>query len=263
MHPILFEYGGVTLRWYGLFAAIGFFAAYLLFKKRAVRIPLKEDEISHLMFLLFISGILGARLFYVIWHWKDQGYSQRPIEALLIHKGGLVFFGGFLMACLALSIWCRMKHLSLAKVADTLAPPLALGHAFGRLGCFMNGCCYGKECKYFWGIYPPFPPEVIGPIHPTQLYEVAALLYLAFILIIIERMARYPGQIALAYCMIYALFRFFIEFFRGDVPHAYLDGRATLAQIICIIMFFAAWFTSSRIAYLTAVKRRKQAAANI
>jgi phosphatidylglycerol---prolipoprotein diacylglyceryl transferase len=261
VHPILFEYGGITLRWYGFFAAIGFLAAYLLLKKRAERIPLKENEAANLMFLLFISGILGARLFYVVWHWKDQGFSQRPIEVFFIHKGGLVFFGGFLMACLALAIWCKVKQLSLAKVADTLAPSLALGHAFGRLGCFMNGCCYGMECKRFWAIQPNAPPEVAGLLlHPTQLYEFAGLLYLAFILIVIERMARYPGQVALSYCMLYALLRFFVEFFRGDVPHTYL-GKLTLAQIVCIILFFAAWFTSSRIAYLTAVKRRKKAVA--
>jgi phosphatidylglycerol---prolipoprotein diacylglyceryl transferase len=248
MHPILFEHWGITLRWYGLFAAIGFFAAYFLFRTRANRIPLNENQTSNLMLLLFFSGILGARVFYVVWHWNDQGYGSHPIEILMIQKGGLVFFGGFFLACVALYFWCNYRQLSFGKVTDTLAPALALGHAFGRLGCFMNGCCYGLKCRYFWGVYLNLPAQgVNGPLHPTQIYEFTGLLCLALILIIIERRAYYPGQVALAYCLIYSMLRFFVEFFRGDVPHSYFV-KLTLAQVVSLSVFFVAWVIYSKIA---------------
>src|SRR5438874_1558810 len=97
MHPILFKHGFLEIRWYGFFAAVGFLFAYWVFRKRAPKIGLNDQDISNVMFLMFITGILGARIYYVIWNWKDE-YAHHLSEIVMINHGGLVFFGGFLTA---------------------------------------------------------------------------------------------------------------------------------------------------------------------
>ncbi len=263
MHPILFHWGPITLRWYCLFIVIGFLSAHWLFKKRAARLGLHENETSNLMLLLLLSGIVGARIYYVIWNWNvrfgDQpSFAESPIEILMIHKGGLVFFGGLFMATLALYFWVRWKNYAFAALADALSPPLALGHAFGRLGCFMNGCCHGRECNYFWAVRPESPPDWAGKsVHPTQLYEFLGLLDIVITLLIIEKIANYPGKVALSYCILCSLLRFVVEFFRGDGPHQ-IFGRFTLAQIVCLGFFFIAWLISARLSYRAAKARGKR-----
>jgi len=259
VHPILIKLGPLTLHWYGLLIALGFLAAYGLFQKRAARLGLDEKEASNLMLLLFLSGILGARLYYVIWRWNDL-FASCPMEAFMIHHGGLVFHGGFLAACAVLVFWARWKKRSLAALTDALSPPLAAGQALGRLGCFMNGCCHGTECHYPWAVRLNSPPEIAGmPVHPTQLYEFAGLLNILVALIVIEKIARYPGQVALSYCILYAILRFVVDFFRGDVPHNLL-GHFTLAQGVAVIIFLAAWLLSARLSYGAIRARLRQIA---
>jgi phosphatidylglycerol---prolipoprotein diacylglyceryl transferase len=263
MHPELIKIGSITIRWYGFFVALGFLAAFFVFKPRAERLKLDEKETSNLMMLLLISGIIGARLYYVIWRWRLE-FSYRPSEVFMIHHGGLVFFGGFFLATLGLIVWSFLKHQPLAALVDALAPALAIGHALGRLGCFMNGCCYGKECHYPWAIRPEAPPEVaFHTIHPTQLYEFFGLLNIFFALLVIEKAARYQGQVGLSYFILYSILRFVVEFFRGDVPHEIL-GHFTSAQVVSVIVFVIGWLLSSRLAYLTTIRQkriRKQAQA--
>ena len=255
MHPILTRWP-FEVHWYGVFVAIGFLVAYWLFQKRAANLGLSEKETSNLIMLLFVSGILGGRIYYIFLDWDR--FVTNPGEVLL-SRSGFVFFGGFLMAVFALFLWSRAKQRPLAPIADALAPPLALGHMFGRLGCFMEGCCYGKPSSYFWAVRPEAPPEVAGiAIHPTQIYEAIGLLDIFLTLLVMERMPRYPGKIAWSYCILYSVFRFIVEFFRGDVPHTYL-GRFTLAQIVCMGVFVVAWIASSRMAYKTAKMRGKRA----
>lgn len=250
--------GPITLRWYGFFAALGFLCAYFVFRKRAARIGLSDQDVSNVMFLMFITGILGARLYYVILNWKEE-YANHLSEIVMINHGGLVFFGGFIMAFAALYLWARMKKVPLAPLADALAIPLAIGHAFGRLGCFMNGCCYGKDCTLPWAVQLSFPPEIAGrPIHPTQLYEFFGIWFIVLGLIGIEKIPRYKGQVAGTYCLLYSVLRFIVEFYRGDVPHNIM-GRFTLAQVVCIFVFIAAWLVSARLSFKAAQARRRTA----
>jgi phosphatidylglycerol---prolipoprotein diacylglyceryl transferase len=261
MHPIFLELGPITIRWYGLMAAIGFLAAYWFFKSRAARLGMSSSEASNLLILLFISGIAGARIYYVIWNWEQ--FAGNPVEIFLINRGGLVFYGGFILAIVALVVWARVRKQKLADLFDALAIPLAVGHGFGRLGCFMNGCCYGRETSLGWAIHPNAPPEVAGlPLHPTQLYEAFGIFYIAFCLTYIEKFRRYPGSVAGTYLILYALLRFIVEFFRGDVPHDVL-GRFTLAQTVCMGLFIVAWLLSARQSYRAAIERRRIARENL
>jgi phosphatidylglycerol:prolipoprotein diacylglycerol transferase len=155
-----------------------------------------------------------------------------------------------------------MTEINFAPLVDALAIPLAVGHAFGRLGCFMNGCCYGLECTLPWGIRPDSPPEVAGRLlYPTQLYEFFGLLLIAAGLFGIEKIPRYNGQVAGTYCLLYSVLRFIVEFYRGDVPHN-VFGRFTLAQVVCVFVFIAAWLISARQSYKAALLRRKAMKAN-
>ncbi len=235
--------------------ALGFLAAYALFRKRAARLGLNEGDASNLVVLLFGCGILGARIYYVIWNWHEQ-FARAPVEIVMIQHGGLVSFGGILGACTALVVWARVKRQSLASLADALAAPFTLGHAFGRIGCFMNGCCYGLPCDLPWAVQQNSPPEIAGiPVHPTQIYEFIGLLDIFVALLVIERIRRYPGQVAWAYCILYSILRFVVEFFRGDVAHDIL-GRFTLAQVACAIMLIVAWIGSARMAWRAARGKR-------
>jgi phosphatidylglycerol:prolipoprotein diacylglycerol transferase len=260
VHPILVELGPLTIRWYGVFVALGFLAAMGLFRRRAARLGLPDDSATNLILLLFVAGLVGARAWYVIRYWRDE-FSGNLAEIPMIQRGGLVFLGGFFAAMLVLWLWCRAKKLPFATMADALAPCLALGHAFGRVGCFMNGCCHGRPSDVAWAIAPNSPPAVAGiPLHPTQLYEAVGLLDITAALLFMQRSQRYPGQLAWSYALLYALLRFAVEFFRGDVPHGAL-GRFTSAQVACILLFVVAWLGSARASYLAAKARRAAARA--
>ncbi|MBI4024728.1 MAG: prolipoprotein diacylglyceryl transferase [Verrucomicrobia bacterium] len=256
MHPILVQLGPLTLRWYGLLIAVGFLAAFWLFRARAARIGLDEREASNLLLLLLGSGFFGARVYHIVWKWNEE-YAFRPAEIFRVPVSGLVFFGGLIAASVALILWARWKNRPIAPVADALALPLAAAHAFGRLGCFMNGCCHGSSCDYPWAVRLASPEFIAGvPVHPTQLYESIGLVDIIFALWVIEKIGRYPGQVAWSYCILYAVLRFVVEFYRGDVPHHVL-GRFTLAQVVCATLFLIAWMFSSRLAYLAAKTRAK------
>jgi phosphatidylglycerol:prolipoprotein diacylglycerol transferase len=243
--------GPFTLHTFGLLVAVGFIFAYRTFLKRAPKIPLTETEASTLMVLLLLSGVFGARAYYVIWRWNEE-FSGNWREIPMIHHGGLVFFGGFLAAILALMVWVRVKRLKFTLLADALAPALVIGHFWGRLGCFMNGCCYGIRCEAPWGVrFPSVSPE---PLHPTQLYEALGLAEVYVALLVIEKIARYPGQVACSYLMLYSLLRFIVEYYRGDVPRELWD-KWTTAQGISVIIFLGSWLISARLANLAAKKR--------
>lgn len=254
MHPIFITLGPLTIRWYGVCVALGFLAGYHLFLKRAPRLGLNQQQASNLILLIFLSGILGARVYYVILNWQVFRGDLR--EILRVDHGGLVFHGGFIGAMLGLGTWSRWSQRSLAATADALAPSLVMGQIFGRFGCFMNGCCHGKACDHFWAIHPSAPPEVAGQaLHPTQLYEVAGLVDIFVTLLVLEKLARYPGYVTCAYVILYAVLRFIVEFFRGDVPHDLL-GRFTGAQGLSAALLVAAWATSVFLARRHYAQRR-------
>ena len=154
-----------------------------------------------------------------------------------------MFYGGLIGASLACALYARLKKVPLWKLADILAPSIALGHVFGRLGCLLNGCCYGRECHLPWAITFPqtssvesgrAPPGV--PLHPTQIYE--SLLNLVFYagLAWLYRRKKFEGQVFAAYLVGYAVLRSFVEMFRGDYPpdQLYAGGRVTPAQVVSV-----------------------------
>lgn len=244
MHPILVNFGSFTLYTYGFFLAMGFLAAVWFSKRNARFYDLKPDDISDLFFVILISGIVGARLLYVIINFDD--FKASPLDIFKLWNGGLVFFGGFMGAVAASIVTIRIKNLPFFKTADTIAPGVALGHGIGRLGCFFAGCCYGRQCDLPIAVQFSHPDSLAPlhvPLHPTQIYMVAANLILFLILIFLQRRKRFHGMIFLSYIILYSVFRFIIEFFRGDFRGDFYFEFLSVSQgigILAIVIAVAA-----------------------
>jgi phosphatidylglycerol:prolipoprotein diacylglycerol transferase len=228
MHPILFEIpkidlgswtiGPIPIRLYGLMIGIGFLLSITLASRRAKKEGINPDVILDLGVYLLLAAIVGSRILYVLTNLHE--FTRNPFEVFAIWKGGLVFYGG-LLAAVPVGIWYVKKHnLPIWKTADMIAPFIALGHAFGRLGCFFAGCCYGAPCS--GPLCITFTdPRSLAPlgIHlfPTQLMESAGEFAIFLLLLALRRYKQFDGQLFGIYLVLYAVLRFAIEFFRGDV----------------------------------------------
>jgi len=218
MHPILLKVGPVTLYSYGVMLVVAFVAAAWLAVRRARRMPagsraVSPEQILDLFSLTLLGGILGARMFYVMLHWDL--FMRAPLEIVAIWHGGLVWYGGLAGGVLAVALYARAHRLGFLRVVDQCIPFLALGHAIGRVGCLLNGCCYGKPTDAWCGLV--FPGATMAVV-PTQLLEAAGLLLLYVILRLLQRpvLLQYPGRLFGGYLAGYAALRFGLEFARGD-----------------------------------------------
>jgi phosphatidylglycerol:prolipoprotein diacylglycerol transferase len=250
VHKVAFQLGSFTIYWYGVLVALGFLAGLWTASRRALRGGICPEALLDLGPWLILGTIVGARGLYVISYWRQDFAGQPWWQIFNIRGGGLVFYGGLIGASLACISYVRLKKLPLWKTGDILAPSVPLGHAFGRIGCLMNGCCYGRFCDLPWAIH--FPPEHethgVG-VHPTQIYEASLNLGLYAFLAWQFRHKKFDGEIFASYLVCYAVLRAFVEMFRGDYPTRYLGGVATPAQLLSIPIFAVGallWWTRSR-----------------
>lgn len=231
MHPIIAKIGPLYIYSYGLMVALGFALAMLLAYKEAPRFNINKDKIIDFGIVILLGGLVGARLFYVFMNIKY--YIAHPLETINITRGGLVWYGGFLTGILIGIIFVKKNKMSFWDGADLLAPFIALAQSIGRIGCFLNGCCYGSAAPkdYILGVIFPYE-EVLR--HPTQIYESAVLLILFLILRKWQEMRHFKGEIFIGYAMLYSLSRFLLEFFRGDNPKIF--AGLTIGQILSVII---------------------------
>lgn len=238
MHPIAFQFGNFTVHWYGVMVAFAFVAGLWTASRRGLGDGFAPEKILDLGPWLILGAILGARVLYVTTYWREE-FSSRPLnEIFMIQHGGLVYYGGLMGASLACIVYARMKKLPLWKFADALAPSIPLGYVFGRFGCLMNGCCYGRVCTLPWAIHFPEQHETHGlPLHPTQIYDslLNAMLYAA--LAWHYRHKKIDGQVFAAYLIGYAIIRSIVEYFRGDYSTEHLHGGLTPAHLVSIVIF--------------------------
>lgn len=240
MYPILFHLGPITLHTYGLMAALGFLAGYALASRRAKQAGLPSSLVGDALTPLVISGIAGARFFYVVFHGSE--FSGAWLDTLKIWQGGLMWQGGFLGALLALAVFARRKKVPFFVLADLFAPAVALGQAVGRIGCLFAGCCFGHGCAWPWAItfrHSESLAPVGVPLHPTQLYDAGLNLLICFILIRVPWIKTLgptsalqgptksgetgffrPGRVAGLYLILAGLARLAVEPFRADARGA-------------------------------------------
>jgi phosphatidylglycerol:prolipoprotein diacylglycerol transferase len=241
MYPILFRLGPLTIHTYGFLVAAGFLIGIGLAVWQAKKEGIASDKIFDLSFYILLAAIIGSRLFFILVNLSH--YTQNPLDIFKIWEGGLVFYGGVLCA-VPTAVWYVKKHnLGIWNTADMLSPSIAIGHSFGRLGCFAAGCCYGKIAENLpWGVIFT-DPECLAPtnipLHPTQLYESAGEFVNFLILIILSRHKAFKGQIFMTYLLLYSVLRLFVEFFRGDTARGFLVSGISVSQGISILIFLA------------------------
>ena len=230
MHSELFSIGGLVIRGYGLMMALGFVLGLMNWVWLGRRSGRDFTYCSDLLFWIMVSGIAGARAVYVLFEWDY--YREHPLLILRIDQGGLVFYGGFLFAGLALAVFARRHRESLVSLLDFVMTSVPLAHAFGRMGCFLNGCCFGRPCDGPLGVRFPAESPVVWhqvtfsliprgaaqslPVHPVQLYEAALNLLLYAVLVWTYRRSPREGRATALYLLAYAVIRFATETFRGD-----------------------------------------------
>ena len=231
MHPICFEIGGHAIYWYGVMMALAFVAGMLNWWRLGRRAGRTWEDASDLGFWIMIAGIVGARLAYVA---SDGAYFMAHPELIVrVDQGGLIYYGGFIGAIIAVLIIALRRREPPFALGDFVVTSLPLGHAIGRIGCFLNGCCYGTPTNLPWAV------TLEGALrHPVQLYETALnLLVFIFLRQRYLRGAGRPGHVLAWYLLTYSPIRFLLEFWRGDDRLRWWGGM-TVAQDISLVLFF-------------------------
>jgi len=270
MFPILLKIGPLTIHTYGFMMAVGVaFALWFLFiqsKKYGLEAPKMVD----MAFYTIIISLIGAKLALFIGNFSY--YTRNPGELFSLARTGGVFQGGLAFG-IVFALWYFRKHrIPTWKAADIIGPALALGHGFGRIGCFFAGCCFGRECSEPWGVtftnsYAhkltgiPIKTAYIHPVlHPVQLYESALNFLNFFVLFLILRRKKFDGQVFPFYIINYSVIRYVVEFYRGDHPDkAFLIRNPSpylslsLPQLFCILGFIAG------VILLLVLRKRKSA----
>lgn len=241
MFPVLFTVFGIRIQSYGFFIAIGYLASLFIGTHLAKIRGREVGPFLDLALISIFSGVLGARLFFVLTNWDY--FSKFPGEIIDFWRGGLVFYGGFLLAFFLNILFLKWKKLSIPETFDLCAPALAIGHAIGRIGCLGAGCCHGSICHWPWAV--TLNTDLVDPalrnipVHPTQAYEAVALGSLGIYLYILARKRKLKdGGVSLLYLMGYAAIRFVVEYFRGDSIRGFLfEPWISTSQGIAILVF--------------------------
>jgi len=262
LRPVLFTVHAFShafaLHTYGVAIAVAFLVAIFVGTRTAARSGEDPDKVRDLCFWLLVSSLVGARLVFIATNVPDYVRLCREehdcFRALRVWEGGLVFYGGFFGA-LAVAVYYTRRHaMHFWRTADILAPSVALGHFFGRLGCFAAGCCWGKEATgraVAWaarfgseslafqdyvarGVLPE-GADVTPPLHPVQLYEAFGELGLFVALSLLGRRKRWDGEVLVAWLLGYALLRFTVELYRGDAARKFVVGSLSTSQFLALV----------------------------
>jgi len=215
MRIILFEIFGIQIKSYGLMIAIGIIVAATLFINKGKKKGLDEDSLLNLIIFAILGGMLGGKGLFIITEFKN--IINEP--SILLNFGyGFVIYGAIGGGALAMYLYCRRKKWNIIEMIDITVPGLAIAQGFGRIGCFLAGCCYGEETTSPLGVV--FPENSLAPsgihIHPTQIYSSIFDFLLGFILLYYSKKERKNGKVMGLYLIIYSIGRFLVEFLRDD-----------------------------------------------
>ena len=236
MHPVILELGSFTIYSYGLMIAAGILAgmAYLIIVGKK-EVGLTFDQANSLFLWIFLAALVGGKLFFFL---EDPaGYMRDP--GALMSGRGFVFYGSFLLAVPTMWIFFKRHKLPAYQMLDIMAITTCLVHMFGRVGCFLAGCCHGKPTDSWLGIAftdPACYAEPLNtPLYPTQLMESGYIFIVMIVLLWLKPRRRFYGQLFLTYLMLYAAGRFALEFLRGDVGRGFvIEGLMSHSQLIAL-----------------------------
>ena len=228
MHPTILKIGSFQIHSYGLLLAVAFLVSIQLFVSRGRRRGISEDALHTVALVLLVLAIVGGRGLFVLTHWSD--YARDPVGIFRLWEGGLMLYGGYVLAIAGGIYYVRRAKLPLWGVADAAAPAMALGIGIGRLGCFLNGCCFGLPTHSGWGVHFPegsystyvFPGEAL---HPAQLYLAASGILLFLVLLALDRKPRFAGWLFWVGVGTDAVLRFLVDFTR------YYDATSFLGNV--------------------------------
>ena len=261
-----------TVATYGLMMATAFIVGLYVVSRQARGDEALRLRVYDLGLFVLLFGLLGSKLLMVATEWSDFAANPKLFISLDFFRSAGVFYGGFLGGLLAAVIFVKKWHLSWWKTLDAFAPGIAIGHMFGRIGCFSAGCCWGKPTASAIGMHfsergheltgvPTTVAElatvaqrndwetklgsITAPVHlvPTQLIEAISLFVIFLILLQVAKRKQFSGQVVLVYGLLYAIARFTVEFWRDD-PRGYVWFLSTsqfialLVGIICAAFLF-------------------------
>ncbi len=225
MHPEILRWGVLHITSYGLMLATAFLAGTWLSLREARRRALDEDQVVTVILVALVGAVVGARALYVLEHVRD--FRGSYLSVLALWQGGLTLYGG-IVAGTAAGLWCaRRVGLPMWVTADAVTPAVALGTVFGRVGCFLNGCCYGHPTRLPWGVV--FPPDSFAslefgdvPVHPSQLYFALDGLALFLVTWWLRKRMRTPGALFWTFVALFSLLRIPLDMTRAYEPGAVL-----------------------------------------
>jgi phosphatidylglycerol:prolipoprotein diacylglycerol transferase len=244
VHPILIKIGPLQLPTYGFMMVIALVTAVYIVIRLGRREGLESNRLLDFSTWLIVVSLLGAKILMIVTDWRYFWDNPGEIFSKETLLAGGVFYGGFLAAVFFAVWYIKVYHLPLGKVFDVYSPAISLGLSIGRIGCFAGGCDYGKPTSSFLGVVftNPYSHEISGvplgvPLYPTQLFESLASFAIFLILLWKYRRKRYDGQIFVLYLALYAIFRFAIEFLRGDEDRGFVFGHLlSTSQFIALLM---------------------------
>lgn len=249
MHPDIIDIGPITIHSYGLMLALAFVAGVWFIRRRSVYENIPFESLLNVSYFLIIGGVIGARIAFVLLHWND--FQDHFIDAFNpFHSGefgisGLNLYGGVLAGIGGALWYINRKRLPLLAVFDVFAPTLGLGLAIARIGCFLNGCCFGTPTNLPWGVTFPkgsIPEFFYGSqsIHPTQLYSSLYGLVLFILLWYILHKKKFDGQVLAVLFVLESVFRFSIEplrYYEAAMTFSFFGLEATYNQLVAVSLF--------------------------
>ena len=245
----LFSVGPLTVHGYGLCIGIGIAAALLLIWRRAENRRFDTKDVNTLVLLILAAGFAGAKLFFLFAHWSE--FLADPIGTL--GAEGFVVYGGIVCGLLAAYLYCRKRSFPFLYWADCFMPGVALAQGFGRIGCFLAGCCFGKPTDSILGVvFPAGSAAPAGvPLWPVQLFSAGGDFLLAALLLLLDRKKPRAGLLTGVYLLLYSIGRFLIEFLRDDPRGAV--GLLSTSQFIAL-------FTAAAAAAILVLRKRGKTA---
>jgi len=252
MHPVLFEFDTpdflrgflpdtIGIYTYGFLIACGALLGYLYTRYQAKRqFNASSETVQTLVIIIIVAAIVGGKLFIFF---EDPGrYLHDPLAIFQNFNTGFVFYGSLLLAIPAMLLYAKASKIPLLPMLDVIAITACIVHGFGRLGCFMAGCCYGLPHEGWTSVTFTNPRSSADPLntplHPTQLYDAFSIFTIMAILLFLSKRKQFQGQIFLVYIMLYAIGRSVIEIFRGDVERGFIiENVLSNSQFISGLLF--------------------------